>query len=824
MVRLTIETAEHSREVETDEAVVTIGRASRNTLRIADDQSSREHCRLERHDDGSWTLVDLASRNGTHLNDKLVDEAPLHQGDRVRIGSTTITLELPGSEQEAAEEPAEHDAHHEAPRAIRLSFSEGPQKGRSVVVFEKLTTLGRRATSDIVLTDTGASNRHAEIRRGPDGFVLVDSGSRNGTFLNGRLILRNPLVPGDVIRIGKTAIRAEAASADEETAAQIAIESEGVVRDDSGFITAEDYPPETSSWSRAVGALLAATLAAAVLAYLFRGHIATWVSTSPRQAPDLLDGRGSFDDRAAWAPTADSDGSVERGVLAIRLPARGPSGTLAAFDCSEALAIDRGKRYVVSGRARTDEMGTGLAGILVTWRGKGGWEPSTSQLLRPAASADSLWATVEQRLIPPPWAERLHVSCVAQAPSGIARFDDVRVTDPHGTEELPRLASDPLRLAADTPVLFSLIHDETLVTAGAGLVVEPGQGAAPLRPVTARVADGSRRGADGRYQARSTARLLPHGVELTIEQSLSQVAGGLRLEWRLAASKPVAVAFAGIELPCAAARIRAGVDVRTSGGFTSSGRDEAELAFDDAYGLTLSLDAGKLFIACDEPLVVQGRAAGARGILRLGLRDAALETRPLRLALTLRGTSAEDERRLVGDLLAAGRAAQARQYGDALARYEELLRLHPHRRDVAERGRRQLDELGREARQHAEAALRLMARAELTGAQADFEAAHAALAPLRKGLKGTRHEAAVAKALAQCADLRSGAERQRLERDAARLLGGAEELRGTNQMHTARLYCQEVLARCPRTAAAAQARALLDALDAPAPPKTTQPE
>jgi pSer/pThr/pTyr-binding forkhead associated (FHA) protein len=59
---------------------------------------SRLHAVLERQPDGSWTLRDLGSTNGTTVNDDLeaigTDTGiTLDSGDRIRVGAwTTITL------------------------------------------------------------------------------------------------------------------------------------------------------------------------------------------------------------------------------------------------------------------------------------------------------------------------------------------------------------------------------------------------------------------------------------------------------------------------------------------------------------------------------------------------------------------------------------------------------------------------------------------------------------------------------------------------------------------------------------------------------------
>jgi sigma-B regulation protein RsbU (phosphoserine phosphatase) len=65
-------------------------------------------------------------------------------------------------------------------------------------------TIGRSRQSDIFLSDQWLSRHHAEIQRGPDGFYLVDLGSKNGTLLNGSpLAERQRLRGGDVITLGE---------------------------------------------------------------------------------------------------------------------------------------------------------------------------------------------------------------------------------------------------------------------------------------------------------------------------------------------------------------------------------------------------------------------------------------------------------------------------------------------------------------------------------------------------------------------------------------------------------------------------------------------
>src|SRR5512136_2898271 len=66
-------------------------------------------------------------------------------------------------------------------------------------------TIGRAATNDIVLSDQYSSGVHAVIAPTEKGFCLIDQGSKNGTFVNGRRVAGEiDLTRGDEILIGST--------------------------------------------------------------------------------------------------------------------------------------------------------------------------------------------------------------------------------------------------------------------------------------------------------------------------------------------------------------------------------------------------------------------------------------------------------------------------------------------------------------------------------------------------------------------------------------------------------------------------------------------
>jgi hypothetical protein len=63
--------------------------------------------------------------------------------------------------------------------------------------------IGRAADCDIVVDNLGVSRHHCSIVKEGDGFVAVDGGSNNGTFVGGQKITRHLLKAGDRIVLGK---------------------------------------------------------------------------------------------------------------------------------------------------------------------------------------------------------------------------------------------------------------------------------------------------------------------------------------------------------------------------------------------------------------------------------------------------------------------------------------------------------------------------------------------------------------------------------------------------------------------------------------------
>jgi hypothetical protein len=87
--------------------------------------------------------------------------------------------------------------------AAVLIVRAGAQAGERFVLESGVTHLGRHPDSEIMLDDITVSRRHVAIERTPDGYVVSDEGSLNGTYINQERVERALLHHGDELQIGK---------------------------------------------------------------------------------------------------------------------------------------------------------------------------------------------------------------------------------------------------------------------------------------------------------------------------------------------------------------------------------------------------------------------------------------------------------------------------------------------------------------------------------------------------------------------------------------------------------------------------------------------
>ncbi len=123
-------------------------------------------------------------------------------------GTSTMTFGGPMKAPEHLSEDSLNEADAAAVDALPagsalLVVQRGPSAGSRFLLDTDLVSAGRHPESEIFLDDVTVSRRHAEFRRGPDGYRVADVGSLNGTYVNRDRIDEVSLQGGDEVQIGK---------------------------------------------------------------------------------------------------------------------------------------------------------------------------------------------------------------------------------------------------------------------------------------------------------------------------------------------------------------------------------------------------------------------------------------------------------------------------------------------------------------------------------------------------------------------------------------------------------------------------------------------
>lgn len=220
------------KEFALSKSAVTLGRGTTNDIALADPKVSRQHARLIR-DASGIRIEDLGSANGTRVNGRPVQRAPLAPGDVIEMGDSRLRL-APLTEQPPPAEGTIIDApaiNSEADLDATLADSPlevvlpdtslprlaicTPTKTWEVKLLGEMS-IGRSPDNDIVLDQPRASRIHARLRPAGRDWVIRDLNSTNGTWFKGERIEERRLVAGDTLRIGQAQLVFKAPVAEQE--------------------------------------------------------------------------------------------------------------------------------------------------------------------------------------------------------------------------------------------------------------------------------------------------------------------------------------------------------------------------------------------------------------------------------------------------------------------------------------------------------------------------------------------------------------------------------------------------------------------------------
>jgi pSer/pThr/pTyr-binding forkhead associated (FHA) protein len=233
------------REYQVPAAGLTFGRDASCDVVIPSSEVSRRHAEVVPGDVG-YVLSDT-STNGVFVNGTRIEAMQvLGRGDVFRIGGEEFRFYADALQAAAASAPAPASAVVEAPPAPAspapaippiaprtpapasvplanapavpatpaparaplatlevVGDSSGVPKGQTFGVASVLAHVGRGGHNDVVIAEESVSDSHAKLQRRDSVWHVVDLGSTNGTYVNGRRItVEERLAPDTELRFG----------------------------------------------------------------------------------------------------------------------------------------------------------------------------------------------------------------------------------------------------------------------------------------------------------------------------------------------------------------------------------------------------------------------------------------------------------------------------------------------------------------------------------------------------------------------------------------------------------------------------------------------
>jgi pSer/pThr/pTyr-binding forkhead associated (FHA) protein len=180
---------------------------------FGDKSVEKRHAVIEEH---MGTHV-LNASGPVHINNLPVRNAQLHHGDLISIGKFTLKFTTRSPEPLSSHSSLPSQPYAQTQSYNPVSYPAGTQlvprlravggllNGSVFDISSCQITIGRDTSNAISLSqDTSVSRKHAEIIYENGQYILRDSGSTNGIFVNGQKALEASITPADLIQIGAT--------------------------------------------------------------------------------------------------------------------------------------------------------------------------------------------------------------------------------------------------------------------------------------------------------------------------------------------------------------------------------------------------------------------------------------------------------------------------------------------------------------------------------------------------------------------------------------------------------------------------------------------
>ena len=234
---------------------LTIGRRQKNDVVIEDMAVSGHHAKIESMGEG-FVLIDLQSKNGSFVNEQIVNSHWLKHGDVINIGEHALVFSCADNEPTADEDMDEMErtmiidtgkyrnmmrksnptrsinvvrfwdtgpqgsiTEKSKPKVSRPSTGSNKNKTASVLTYlaggsgeikltRQSTTIGKNSNSDIVVKGLLVGKMAVTISKMPDGFYLCYIGGLSKPKVNQKIIKTSIILRDeDIIDIGSAKLQ-----------------------------------------------------------------------------------------------------------------------------------------------------------------------------------------------------------------------------------------------------------------------------------------------------------------------------------------------------------------------------------------------------------------------------------------------------------------------------------------------------------------------------------------------------------------------------------------------------------------------------------------
>lgn len=210
---------------------LTIGRRKNNLVVIDNLAVSGHHAKIDSVGDG-FVLIDLQSKNGSFVNEQIINSHWLRHGDVISIGKHQLVFEyaedesMPDDDLDKIEKTMVMDTSQyrtmmeKSKPDIPRPFIRNPDNGISgELIFlsggsgdfkltQNITKVGKHPESDIIIKGLWVGKTAITISKRPDGFYLSYVGGVAKPKVNDKPIPRATILKDlDIIEIGSTKLQ-----------------------------------------------------------------------------------------------------------------------------------------------------------------------------------------------------------------------------------------------------------------------------------------------------------------------------------------------------------------------------------------------------------------------------------------------------------------------------------------------------------------------------------------------------------------------------------------------------------------------------------------